>query len=122
MRVEKTKIMMVAKKKVTDIFMKKSDVLASRLGFQGQLLSLLAQEEEDIGWKSCIYRVPRGVMAWAVRASTNTLATPDNLARWGRPVSLKCLMEGCNSPNTLGHMLSYCHKYLDATRPGTTWC
>ena len=39
-------------------------------------------------------------MAWAVRASTNTLATPDNLARWGRPVDLKCSMEGCSAPNT----------------------
>ena len=54
--------MMVAKKKVTDIFKKKSEVAASRLGFQGQLLSLLAHEEKDIGWKSCIYRVPRGVI------------------------------------------------------------
>ena len=93
-RVEKAKIMSIAKKKVTNIFKKKSEEAASRLGFQGQMLNLLAQEEEDIGWKACIYRVPRGVMAWAVRASTNTLATPDNLARWGRPVDQKCSMEG----------------------------
>ena len=100
--------MSIAKKKVTNIFKKKSEEAASRLGFQGQMLNLLAQEEEDIGWKACIYRVPRGVMAWAVRASTNTLATPDNLARWGRPVDQKCSMEGCNVTNTLGHLLSNC--------------
>ena len=47
-------------------------------------------------------------MAWAVRACTNTLATPDNLARWGRPVDPKCFMVGCNSPSTLGHLLSCC--------------
>ena len=81
--------------------------------FQSQMLNLLAQEEEDVGWKSSIYRVPRGVMAWAVRAGTNTLATPDNLARWSRPVDLKCSMEGCNSTNTLGHLLSNCSKALD---------
>ena len=55
-------------------------------------------------------------MAWAVRACTNTLATPDNLARWRRPVDLKCSMEGCNSPNTLGHLLSYCNKTLDRNK------
>ena len=79
------------------------------------MLSLLAQEEEDIGWKASIYRVPRGVMAWAVRAGTNTLATPDNLARWGIPVDLKCPMDGCNATQTLGHLLSNCRmqKSLD---------
>ena len=105
--------MTVVKKKVSEIFKKKSEEKASTMGFQGQMLSLLAQEEEDIAWKSSIYRVPRGVMAWAVRASTNTLATPDNLARWGRPVDLKCCMEGCNATNTLGHILSNCNKALD---------
>ena len=105
--------MTIEKKKVTDIFRKKAEETANKLGFQGQMLTLLAQEEEDIAWKSSIYRVPRGVMAWAVRASTNTLATPDNLARWGRPVDLKCSMEGCSAPNTLGHLLSCCKKALD---------
>ena len=48
-----------------------------------------------------------------MRSLTNTLATPDNLARWGRPVDLKCSMEGCSAPNTLGHLLSCCKKALD---------
>ena len=43
----------------------------------------MAQEKEDISWQALIHRVPRGVLAWAVRAGTNSLATPDNLARWG---------------------------------------
>ena len=46
-------------------------------------MSLLAQEKEDVSWQSLIHQVPRGVLAWAVRAGTNSLATPDNLARWG---------------------------------------
>ena len=53
------------------------------------------------------------MMAWAVRAGTNTLATPDNLARWGRPVDTKCSMVGCDNYCTLGHMLSACSKSLD---------
>ena len=52
-------------------------------------------------------------MAWALRACTNTLATPDNLARWGKQVDTKCHMEGCNSICTLGHLLSSCPKALD---------
>ena len=36
-----------------------------------------------ISWQALIHQVPRGVLAWAVRAGTNSLATPDNLARWG---------------------------------------
>ena len=53
------------------------------------------------------------MMAWAVRAGTNTLATPDNLARWGRPVDTRCSMSGCDSFCSLGHMLSACSKSLD---------
>ena len=53
------------------------------------------------------------MMAWAVRAGTNTLATPDNLARWGRPVDTRCSMVGCDNYCTLGHMLSACSKSLD---------
>ena len=52
------------------------------------MLTLMAEEEKDEAWKETIYQVPRGVMAWAVRASTNTLATPYNLARWGRPSAI----------------------------------
>ena len=66
------------------------------------MLTLMAEEEKDEAWKETIYQVPRGVMAWAVRASTNTLATPDNLARWGRPVDTKCNLEGCSATCTLG--------------------
>ena len=112
-RVEKPKIMKVAKKKVCETFKRKSAEAAEQLGFQGKMLSLLAEEEQDISWKSCIHRVPRGVMAWAIRAGTNTLATPDNLARWGKQVDTSCSMEGCTSPCTLGHLLSSCPKALD---------
>ena len=52
-------------------------------------------------------------MAFAVRAGTNSLATPDNLARWGKQVNKTCTMEGCNSICTLGHLLSSCPKSLD---------
>ena len=77
------------------------------------MLTLMGEEQKDIAWKATTYKVPRGVMAWAVRAGTNTLATPDNLARWGRPVETKCSLEGCSATCTLGHLLSCCAKALE---------
>ena len=55
-------------------------------------------------------------MTWAVRAGTNTLATHDNLARWGVRVDSKCLIDSCGAHSNLGHILSYCQKSLDRFR------
>ena len=112
-RVEKPKILKAAKEKVAKIYKKHSSEAVEAAPFQGEMLSLLEKEGQDISWKASIFQVPRGVMAFAVRAGTNTLATPDNLARWGRPVNKTCIMEGCNATCTLGHLLSGCAKSLD---------
>ena len=62
-------------------------------------------------WQSLIYAVPRGAMAFAARSSTNSLASPDNLARWKKIVHPKCPL--CSvSPCTLGHLLSNCQQAL----------
>ena len=108
--------MKATKDKVNQIFRDKAEHEAERLPFQGSMISLMAQEKEDISWQSVIYRVPRGVMAWAVRAGTQSLATPDNLARWGVKVDVKCLMEGCSATATLGHILNNCDKCLERFR------
>ena len=58
-------------------------------------------------------------MSFALRASTNSLATPDNLARWGKVVDPSCKL--CLVPDqpsskttaTLGHILNNCPKMLD---------
>ena len=86
--------MKAAKDKVNQIFRDEAEQEAERLPFQGGMISLMAQEKEDISWQSVIYKVTRGVMAWAVRAGTQSLATPDNLARWVVKVDVKCPMEG----------------------------
>mgnify|MGYP007025700188 CR=1 FL=1 len=98
------------------LFKEKAEEDASKIPFQGALLTLLAQEKEDISWQGLIYKVPRGVMAWAVRAGTNTLATPDNLARWGVRVDTKCVIDNCGAPCNLGHLLNNCKKSLDRFR------
>ena len=60
---------------------------AETLTFQGEFLNLIKTEQLDVTWKSYIFAVPRGVMSFAMRASTNSLATPDNLARWWMPLA-----------------------------------
>jgi hypothetical protein len=48
--------------------------------------SNIKEEQQNITWKSYIYAVPRGVMSFGMRASTNSLATSDNLDFWGKVV------------------------------------
>ena len=86
---------------IRQLFRRKAEVEAAMVPFQGQLLTLVAKEEANISNISLIYQVPRGVMGWAARACTQTLATPDNLRRWGVKVEPKCCPEGCGQPCTL---------------------
>ena len=48
---------------------------------QGDFGKLLIEEQNTVTWQSTIRKVPRTVMSFAIRCSTNTLATPDNLRR-----------------------------------------
>ena len=58
-------------------------------------------------------------MSFAMRASTNSLETPDNLARWGKVKDASCKM--CLAPGqpntkilgTLGHILNNCPRILE---------
>ena len=70
-----------AKRKVDELYRRRSAEKVAKLGFQGEMLKFLEEEEQDIPWKALLYRVPKGVLAWSTRACTNTLATPDNLSR-----------------------------------------
>ena len=72
-RIEKPNIMKEAKRKVENLYRVRSIQTAGQLPLQGEMLTLLAEEEKDISWKATIFKVPRGVMGWAVRAGTNTL-------------------------------------------------
>ena len=94
------------KKAAKQIVAKKANSKETETTFQGELLTLLGEEESDISWKAIIYSVPRGVMFWAVCSCTNSLATADNLARWGKILHPKCHMCGCTDTATLGHLLS----------------
>ena len=55
-----------------------------KLVMQGDFINLLAEENENVTWKSLIYNLPKGILPFALKASTKTLNTPDNLRRWGK--------------------------------------
>ena len=106
------KLKKAGKALVKDKFLEKANKSAERLKVQGAMAALVAEEEASISWQSLIFAVPRGVMAWMARASTNSLASPDNLARWKKIVDAKCPLCAI-SPCTLGHLLSNCKEALD---------
>ena len=90
-----------------------------KLVIQGEFLKLLESEQSNVTWKSIIFGVSKGVMAFAMRSATNTLATPDNLKRWKKIRSDDCLM--CKKPDrppakaTLHHQLNHCSSFLGET-------
>ena len=83
---------------------------------QGDFIQLLESENSNVTWKSIIFGVPKGVMAFAMRSATNTLATLDNLKRWKKVSSDSCQM--CRQPGrplakaTLHHVLNHCGAFL----------
>ena len=54
-RIELPKIKKVASQKVSQVFRKRAEEEATRIPFQGDMLSLLAQEREDISWQAVIH-------------------------------------------------------------------
>jgi hypothetical protein len=86
------------------------------LVLQGDFLNLLISEQSNVTWKSIIYGVPKGVMQFAMRSSTNTLATLDNLKRWkivGNDTCKMCVKPNCRPHKaTLFHILNNCDSFL----------
>ena len=81
---------------------------------QGDFVSLLAEEKDNITWKSFAYNLPKGILPFVLKASTNTLNTPDNLRRWGKKKLANCGL--CGNHCTLLHILNYCKTSLDQGR------
>ena len=72
---------LATKQEIELIYLEKWNQKVKVLVSQGNFLELLISEKTNVSWKSLIYGVPRGVMQFAMRSSTNTLATLDNLKR-----------------------------------------
>ena len=47
-------------------------------------IKLLAEEKENVTWKSLVYNLPKTILPFALKTTKNTLNTPDNLRRWGK--------------------------------------
>ena len=88
-----------------------------QLTFQGDFANLLIEEESNIGWKSIINNIPKGVLSFALKSSVNGLNTPDNLKRWGIRKLDKC--DICGNFANLEHVLNWCKTALDQGR--FTW-
>ena len=86
----------------------------SSLVFQGDFIKLLEEEQSNVTWQSIIRQVPRGVLSFAIKASTNTLATPDNLKRWNIRISSHCPL--CKNTGTLQHIINICKTSLNQGR------
>ena len=80
-------------------------------------MKLLAEEKENVTWKSIAFNIPKGILPFALKASTNTLNTPANLRRWGKRRLANCSI--CGNHGTLLHILNFCQTYLDQGR--FTW-
>ena len=61
-----------------------------------------------------IHNLPKGILPFALKATTNTLNTPDNLRRWGMKKLANCSL--CGNHCTLLHILNYCSISLTQKR------
>ena len=87
------------------------------LTMQGDFANLLIEEKENVTWQSVIKNVPKGIMSFALKSVTNSLATPDNLKRWGKRQVSQCPL--CKNNGTLHHILNFCPIALNQGR--YTW-
>ena len=44
-----------------------------KLTMQGDFIKILAEEKENVTWQSIAYNVPKGILSFALKASTNCL-------------------------------------------------
>ena len=61
---------------------------------QGDFINLLAEEKENVTRQSMVYNYPKGILPFALKATTNTLNTPDNFRRWGKKKLTNCSLCG----------------------------
>ena len=98
-------------KKATKITLKEETLKkwkekVEKLVMQGDFIKLLEEEQEDVTWKSIANNIPKGVLSFALKASTNSLNSPDNLRRWGKIKLANCAL--CGNYCTLEHILNFC--------------
>ena len=115
-RINRNKIML--KKTISEEIKDTWNNKVRKLTMQGDFTNLLIEEETSVTWQSIARKMPRNVMAFAARLATNSLASPDNLKRWGKRKMGRCPL--CSAPNaTLAHITNMCTVALNQGR--FTW-
>ena len=106
------------KKSIKDEVKDKWNERVRDLTLQGDFAQLLIEEEESVTWQSIARNLPRNVLSFATRLATNSLASPDNLKRWGKRKMGVCPL--CSSLScTLAHISNMCTVALKQGR--FTW-
>ena len=90
----------------------------STLQVQGKFSDIVSLEEDTGIWNRIIDGLPKGQLAFLLKAGSDTLPTPMNLHRWHLRVSSSCPLCSQHSCTT-AHILSGCPKALEDGR--YTW-
>ena len=115
-KIRKAKI--AVKRSINEEVKEKWNNCVKKLTLQGDFTKLLIEEKESVTWQSIIRKMPRNVLSFAARMSTNSLATPSNLVRWGKRKLGTCPL--CSYHNaTLAHITNVCPVSLKQGR--FTW-
>ena len=85
------------------------------LEVQSKLLDSIDLESSSKIWKRIMHGLPARQMSFILRAATDTLPTPLNLARWRIQVDPKCPLCGNPCPTT-AHVLNGCQRALEQGR------
>jgi hypothetical protein len=111
------------RKEVQTVFREEEDdAWATRVRsytMQANLFALLQAESEGLTWKSYMWKLPYGVLQFALNASIDKLPTLTNLKRWGKRASVNCHLCVNTVKQMLFHFLVHCN---DTTYQGRmTW-
>ena len=79
--IELPKLKKAANQIVAKQYLDKANQKAADTPCQGEMVTLLGQEETDISWKAVIYAVPKGVMSWSLRACARLLRQPGQVGQ-----------------------------------------
>jgi hypothetical protein len=104
----------VMKNSVTQETIQYWNTKVRKLTFQGDFVKLLIEEKQNATWQSVIHNVPKGVLSFALKTSSNGLNTPDNLKRWGIRKTNRCDL--CGNFSNLEHILNWCPVALQEGR------
>ena len=90
------------KHSIQEDILNKCNTKDEQLTLQGEITKLLIEEQSSVTWQSFIRKMPRNVMSFAARLSTNSLATPSNFVdgargRWDSAPCAPTEMQHCST-------------------------